>query len=384
MMATETATILIVDADTASRKYLSVFLQQQGHQTLLAASAKEGLIVAWRDRPDIIIFDPAFPDLPALDFIERLRKDARTAQTICIALARRENFQEQTGLLAAGCNEYLVKSSEALTRLTRQIARVLGQEATSEKRGKSVVFLSAKGGVGVSSLCANLATCAAEKKREKTFVVADLVLPIGSIANIVGYDGSLNLVNLALQKTNTIPPSYFRENLPRLAAWSFSLLAGSPDPEMANSLPADRVPAILQMLLNSYDYVFIDLGKSLSRISLPIIQQADLIVLILGTDLATATLTKITWDFLRSRGVEPARVFAIQNRAVGLEGLTRPEAEKMIGLKIAVTIPYMSGDFTFANNRHEPVTAGYTSEASILALREAAMQMMSLLEKQKK
>ncbi|MCX7608349.1 MAG: response regulator, partial [Anaerolineales bacterium] len=303
-MARDFAYILIIDSDASSRNYLSVFLQQQGHRTLLAASGKEGLVFAWRDRPDIIIFDPAFPDIPAVDFVDRLRKDARTAQTVCIALAQREHFQERNALLAAGCNEYLVKSGEALQQLKKQIARALGQESSPSYRGKSIVFLSAKGGSGVSSLCANLATCVAEKQKEKTIVVVDLVLPIGSIANIVGYDGTINIVNVALQKDQTIPPAYFRENLPRIPAWRFALLAGAPDPEMANNLPADRVPAILEMLLKSYDYVFIDLGKSLSRISLPIIQQADLIVLILGTDRATATLTKITLDFLHARGVD--------------------------------------------------------------------------------
>ncbi|MCX7608580.1 MAG: hypothetical protein N2049_05095 [Anaerolineales bacterium] len=63
--------------------------------------------------------------------------------------------------------------------------------------------------------------------------------------------------------------------------------------------------------------------------------------------------------------------------------MTRAETEKMLGLNIAVTIPYMAGDFTFANNRHEPVVAGHTSEASILAVRQAAALVIESLERQK-
>ncbi len=50
--------ILIIDGDLASRNYLARALHTEGHHILQAASGKEGLISAWRDRPDLIIVDP--------------------------------------------------------------------------------------------------------------------------------------------------------------------------------------------------------------------------------------------------------------------------------------------------------------------------------------
>jgi MinD superfamily P-loop ATPase len=52
-----------------------------------------------------------------------------------------------------------------------------------------MVFLSAKGGTGTSTLCANLATYIQQTNTESRVVVADLVLPIGSMGSIVGEEG---------------------------------------------------------------------------------------------------------------------------------------------------------------------------------------------------
>ncbi len=384
-MNQSSATILVIDGDEISQKYISALLRKEGYQALAASAGLEGLISAWRDRPDVVIFDPALPDITSLEFLTRLRKDRRTATLPCVALSGQENLQEVSKLMAAGCNEYLVKSSETVPLLLQTLTRLLGKEDYAPmRRGKLFAFLSAKGGTGTSSLCANLAMCIGSSKPDKQVAVVDLVLPLGSLANIVGYTENINIVTVAMQRSDTIPPTYFKEKLPLIPGWYFRLLAGSPDPDTAMHLPGDRVVAILQMMSTVYDYIFVDLGRSLSRISLPIIQRADLLVLILGADLATSMLTRTVWEYLKTLGVDAKKVFAIQNRSVGLEGPTKPEVEQMIGLPVRLTIPYMGGTFTFSNNRHEPIVANYSKDAVGLALQEAASQMVALVEKQAK
>ena len=199
-METKSISILVIDGDSASRNYLAAMLGKSGYTVLLASLGREGLILAWRDKPDIIILDPVLPDLTGLELVTRLRQDRRTSKVPCVALSSREDSQEMTALLAAGCNEYLVKSSQAPQKLLELLPRLLNIVQTPEKQGKLIVFLSAKGGTGTSSLCANIATCLASAKTDNKVAVMDLVLPIGSIAHIVGYERRLNLVTAAMQK----------------------------------------------------------------------------------------------------------------------------------------------------------------------------------------
>ena len=372
--------ILIIDGDAASRNYLAVMLGKSGYTVLSASLGREGLISAWKDHPTAIILDPVLPDMSGLDLVTRLRQDRRTAGVPCVALTGREDAREMSALLAAGCSEYMAKSSEALTRLLELIPRLLHVDSTPKKHGLQITFLSAKGGMGTSSLCANLAMCVGSSHLEKRVAVMDLVLPLGSIADIVGCTDQLNLVSAAAENPGTITAAYFRENLPLRQDWYFHLLAGSNDPEAGVHLAAERVQSLLGALLESHDFVFADIGRALSRITLPIIQRAEAVVLVLGTDVAAATLTRTVWNFLKSQGVRPNRLYVLQNRVVELEGLTRTEVEQMIGLPIRLTMPYVGGNFTLASNRHEPLITRFPGDAAALTLQEAARAIVEVAE----
>ncbi|MEZ0395462.1 MAG: response regulator [Anaerolineales bacterium] len=381
MEGQEPLSILIIDQDAASRNYLSVMLRKAGYTVLTAPSAREGLISIWRDLPALAIFDPALSDLPAVDMVQRLRQDRRTTRMPLIALSGQENADEMNALLSAGCNEYLVKSGQAVAQLTQIIPRLLHQQTDVKKGGHLVVFMSAKGGTGTSSLCANVAMCLGKNKPEASVVVADMVLPIGSIASIVGYTDRLNLISVAMQNPDQITGRYLREHLPKINEWYFRLLAGSPDPDVANQLPGDRLGPVVAALQEAFDFVFIDLGRSLSRLSLPIILHADVLALVLSTEAASVTLTQTVWSYLQTQGVDSRRVYAILNRAVGLEGLTKTEAEKMLGLTIQYAMPYMGGNFSLANNRHEPIATKFPLDAATLTLNQMADQIADLAQR---
>jgi hypothetical protein len=122
------------------------------------------------------------------------------------------------------------------------------------------------------------------------------------------------------------------------------------------------------------------MGRTLSRISLPIIQKADVVVPIVSSDLSTAILTRTVWEYLKNQGIDPRRLYALQNRAVGLEGLTIAELEQMTGLQIRMTMPFMSGNFTIANNRHEPVIEKFPNDLSALILKQVAIQIAELAQ----
>ncbi len=371
--------VLIVDADAASRNFIAAALHKEGHHILQAVSGKEGLIAAWRDRPEIIIVDPVMADLKGEDLAIRLRSDARTAQVPLIALSTDPAEARVRSCLEAGFNKYLVKTAQAMPALVEAVAILLGRSGLATKNGGLlVVFLSAKGGTGTSSLCANIAMNIAANESETRVVVADLVLPIGSIAGIVGYEGEQNLVMVAEMLASETPPEFFRNGLTQMANWRFHLLAGSPDPESGNELKVARIDEIVTALKATYDYVLLDLGRSLSRISLPLIEHADLIVLVVNTDLSTVHLTKTVLDYLRAKGAQDSSIYTILNRAVGLGGLTKVEAEKIIGLEIKTAMPYLAENFALANNQHLPLALKYPNETSTIVLREAAQQMVNL------
>ena len=378
-------TILIVDADTASLKYLVRILQTQGYFVLGVDLGKEGLINVWRDHPELIIFDPVLKDISSEEFVQKIRHDPRSANVPILAFSSDASLEKKSSCLQAGCNHFVAKSGEAVATLPDVISDLLGKKQEEKKEvyesGFLIVFLSAKGGTGTSSLCANYAMTLHNNKPEADLVVMDMVLPIGSIAHIVGYDGNIDLVSVSEMPIAETTGEYFHEHLPEIEAWGFQLLPGANDPERANNLQVNRIPEILKALQAAYDYVVIDLGRSLSRISMPIIQKADLLVLTVSTDQSTITLTKEVWDYLQTKGIESKKIFAVLNRAVGLEGLTKAEAEEIIGLPIQTVIPYMGSNFALANNLNQPIITKYPEDTTAIVLKDTANNMINLANK---
>ena len=275
----------------------------------------------------------------------------------------------------------LVSQLLVLPSLIEKINRLLGiGKVVAKVGGYLMVFLSAKGGTGTSSLCANIAMNIKESQPEADVVVVDMVLPIGSIAGIVGYVSDQDLVSISNLPASKTTPDFFRNTLKEVADWRFHLLAGSPDPERSNELVIDRISDIVTTLKSTYDFVLLDLGRMLSRISLPLIEQADLIAMIVGSDPGSLNLTKTVWDYLQARDVEVTSVYAFLNRSIGWEGLSKPEAERIIGLPIKSVLPFLGGNFSMANDQHQPYSLKFPKDTASIVLRDAAKQMAGLVK----
>lgn len=374
--------ILIVDADVASRNFITRILIDQQFDVIQAGSGKEGLICAWRDHPDLAILDPNLTDLKGEDIAIKLRRDVRTANMPLIALSSDPSISRIKSCLDAGYSEYITKSGQAVQTLNETISRFLGLAAVSEKKGGTLMmFLSAKGGTGTSSICANTAMNISKDQPDARVVVVDLVLPIGSIASIVGYEGTQNIVTITDMPPGITTPKFFKDELPDMNIWGFNLLAGSPDPESSNQIKAGRIWEIIIALKESYDYVLIDIGRSLSKITFPLLQKADVVALIISTDISAISLTKTLWEYLLTKGLEASSVYTILNRAVGLEGLSKVDVEKTLGIPVMATLPYLSSNFSFANSNHQPFTLKFPRDSATFIFVEVAKEMISLARK---
>jgi pilus assembly protein CpaE len=374
--------ILVVDADVASRNFIARKLQEQDYEVIQSGSGKEGLISAWRDHPDLIIVDPVMADLKGEEIAKRLKQDARTVSIPLIALSGDSNHNRVKPCLDSGFNEYIIKSGQAVATLYDTINRLFG--LTSEimdTGGLLIVFLSAKGGTGTTSLCANFAMSISQSNPEARVAVLDLVLPIGSIASITGYEGDQNIFTITDMPPAETTPAFFQHMLPSMKIWRFNLLAGSPDPESCNQMKVGRIWDVVTALKAVYDYVLIDIGRSLSKITLPLIQHADLVTLIVSTDVSTVSLTKTLWHYLKSKGVQEKLLYTILNRAVGLEGLSKTDAENILEMKINASMPYLGTNLAFANSHHQPFTLKFPRDTASIIFHDTAREMALLAQK---
>ncbi len=382
--------LLIVENDPATLEFLKTTLGQAGYQTLTAPSGKEGLIEAWRNRPAMIILELGLPDLGGLEITRKLRADARTAKTKIIIFSEQAELTVMTEARQAGVDEYIVKQAGADAELMERVQALLpvdGKPSEGEKpskpSGKLISFLSAKGGTGTSSVCANMAHLLAELEPAARVAVVDLVLPIGSIRQIVGAESAQ--AEQSIIKVTQLPPekitaANMEAALVQVASWKFHLLPGAPDPASAQALEVGRLEAVFKALQQAFDYVLVDFGRALSRISLPFIRNSARVVLIVSADISTVALTKTTVKYLETQNVLRNRIYPLLNRAVGLEGMNRAEIEKELALPILGMLPYIGGDFSMANNLHQPLAVKFPKATASFALQQFTQELLSRLK----
>lgn len=85
--STKVLNVLVVDDVADSADTLATLIQMLGHSVRAAYTAAEGLRLAYDSVPDVIFHDLAMPGVNGFEAVRTLRRDARFASTIIVALS---------------------------------------------------------------------------------------------------------------------------------------------------------------------------------------------------------------------------------------------------------------------------------------------------------
>jgi len=116
-MSQSSPVVLVIDDETAMRRFLKASLTSNGYQLIEAATAEEGIAHAAAYTPDLFLLDLGLPDLDGLVVTQRLREWSKTP---IIVLSARGQEQDKIQALDAGADDYLTKPfglGELLARL---------------------------------------------------------------------------------------------------------------------------------------------------------------------------------------------------------------------------------------------------------------------------
>jgi DNA-binding response OmpR family regulator len=98
--------ILIVDDDALMRRSLSLHLEQNGFRATTAASAEDGLAMAQRERPDLVLLDIGLPGMDGLEAIRHFQREVDVP--VIFVSARRRELDTILGL-ELGADDYITK-----------------------------------------------------------------------------------------------------------------------------------------------------------------------------------------------------------------------------------------------------------------------------------
>ncbi len=131
--------ILVIDDEAAIRESLKMTLEYEGYEVLGAATGQEGLNVAEREAPDLVLLDVKMPGMDGLDVLDRLRAMNETLPIVMISgHATTATAVEAT---KKGAVDFLDKPFESTERLLVTLRNALeqGQLRTENRTLKRAV-----------------------------------------------------------------------------------------------------------------------------------------------------------------------------------------------------------------------------------------------------
>lgn len=115
---TNRPTVLVIDDNTDIRQYERTLLQDE-YIVLEAADGKEGLSVAIKEVPDLVICDVMMPVMDGLEFTERLKTNTATSHIPVIMLTAKNLEEHRAEGYEHGADSYITKPFHSKVLLAR-------------------------------------------------------------------------------------------------------------------------------------------------------------------------------------------------------------------------------------------------------------------------
>ena len=114
-------TILIIEDEGLLRELMAEKLQLEGFDTLEAADGDEGLKIALKEHPDLIVLDLLMPKMGGMEVLRRLREDDNGRGIPVIIVSNLSGKEDIVEGAEKGAVEYLIKANFSLDEIVDKI-----------------------------------------------------------------------------------------------------------------------------------------------------------------------------------------------------------------------------------------------------------------------
>jgi DNA-binding response OmpR family regulator len=130
----EAATILVIEDDDLVARTIKSCLRRGDYRVSIASSGVEGLKIARRHPPDLVILDVVMPGMDGYTVCREMRSDPLLSEVPVLFLTARASDEERIMGLRAGADDYLAKPfnvDELLLRVQAILRRTSGKPTSS-------------------------------------------------------------------------------------------------------------------------------------------------------------------------------------------------------------------------------------------------------------
>lgn len=101
--------VLIIEDSPTDAAIMKEAFKNSGLDVFVAATGEEGIILANKEKPDLIILDLFLPGIDGYEVCRRIRKGAELSRVIIVVVSVRNRVEDITEAIHAGANDYVIK-----------------------------------------------------------------------------------------------------------------------------------------------------------------------------------------------------------------------------------------------------------------------------------
>ncbi len=358
--------ILIIDDIPQTRENLRKLLSLEPDMEIvgMAATGEEGIELARKLRPDIVLMDINLPGMDGITATEIISREVPETQVIMISVQGEPAYLRRAML--AGAREFLIKpfSTDELISAIRRVyelgktrpvaapARPAAPAEKPEKLGRVISAYSPKGGAGTSAIAANLAIALSSGSR---VAIVDLSLQFGGQDVIFNLQPRRHIADLASENIQLDEETVTGAMLAHPSG--VKILLAPPRPELADLITPELIKGVLSVLRKSFDYVIVDCPSFLDDKTIAALEESDLILLVTTPELTAIKGVKQFFQLLEAGAIKhPAsNVILVLNRDDRRSGISARDIQASLKHPVEAVIPNDEGRVLFSVNRGVPL-----------------------------
>jgi pilus assembly protein CpaE len=353
--------IAIISPNRTHLETMTALLEAQAHTVTAVEGGKSRMRdIAEDTQPDLMLVEGMCCDPGELAPAEYVT--TRFPQIAVMLLCATHTPEFLINSMRAGVREVL-PSPVAPAALQSAVARVAAKLTGGQSRGhgRVLAFIGCKGGSGATFLATNIGYQLAE---DKTVLLIDLNLQFGDALTFVHDEEPRQTLADIAHDINRLDASFLAAVTVRVSP-NYSILAAPADPSQALEIKPEHVEAILNLAVTQYDFVLLDLGRTLDTLTVKALDRAYRIFPVLQAGVPFIRGTRKLLGVFKSLGYPPEKIELIINRhEKGAEidlgdisrslGVGKPHTVSNSYRKVNASISI--GDPLIASGRSNPVT----------------------------
>ena len=343
--------VLVVDDNPQTRDTIlrSLSFQTEIEVIATAENGIQAIELSKQTKPDVVLMDVNMPDMDGITATAGVLNEVPYAQVIILTVQNDADYIRQA--MMAGAHDFLSKPPglDDLLNAVQQAGKVAHQEKwkasqmqfkssgytpSPSSRGKIITIYSPKGGVGCTTIAANLAVTL--HNEETRVVLVDGNFDFGDVTDFFNLQSSFSLFDLAMRVGDL--DYQIVEDILVTHESGIHLLA-SPGPEQSEYIHTEAYVEVLQFLRDLYPYILVNTTSLLTDSVIAALEIADIVILPVIQDIPTVMRVRKFIDTLQLLKVNPQRILVVLNQYEKNAELSAEIISKTIKHEFDVWIP---------------------------------------------